>query len=168
MKVFKEEQRFVQTWLIILLGISVIVPILLIVKEYYKENTTMSINEFVFSILGILVSIGFIFFFKLTTRIDEKGIHYQFFPFHFSLKTILWDEIFSAEVRKYNAISEYGGWGLKGGFPFNRKRGKAINIAGNIGIQLVLKNDKKLLIGTQKENDAKRVLETYQHKIIQL
>lgn len=166
MKVFKEEQRFVQTWLIILLGISVIVPILLIVKEYYKENTTMSINEFVFSILGILVSIGFIFFFKLTTRIDEKGIHYQFFPFHFSLKTILWDEIFSAEVRKYNAISEYGGWGLKGGFPFNRKRGKAINIAGNIGIQLVLKNDKKLLIGTQKENDAKRVLETYQHKIL--
>ncbi len=75
----------------------------------------MSTNEFILTLSGILVSVAFIFFFKLTTRIDEKGIHYQFFPFHFKLKKIAWSEITSATVRTYDPIGEYGGWGLKGG-----------------------------------------------------
>ena len=40
---------------------------------------------------------------------------------------------------------------------------KAINVSGDIGIQLELKNGKKLLIGTQKEAEAKSVLQTYQN-----
>jgi len=164
MRIFKEEQRFTQTWLIALLGISVMLPMILIVKEYFTENSKMTTNEFVFSLLGITVSVLFIFIFKLTTRIDEKGIHYRFFPFHRATKTILWSEINSISVRNYDPISEYGGWGLKGGF--SRKRGKAINVSGDIGIQLELKTTKKLLIGTQKEVDAKKVIHTYQHKIL--
>ena len=78
----------------------------------------------------------------MITRIDEKGIHYRFFPFHRKEKIILWTEIQIAQVRKYDAISEYGGWGLKGGF--GKKYGTAINTKGNIGIQLVLTNSKKL------------------------
>tara|TARA_B110000503_G_scaffold122374_1_gene186889 strand:- start:656 stop:1159 length:504 start_codon:yes stop_codon:yes gene_type:complete len=165
MKVFKEEQRFTQTWLIVLLAVSIIVPIAITVQEYLKENTKMTTNEFVLTLVGIFVTISFIFLFKLTTRIDENGIHYQFFPFHFSLKTITWSEINTAEVRTYDPISEYGGWGLKGGSLWNKSKGKAINVSGDIGIQLVLKKDKKLLIGTHKETEVKRVLATYQNKI---
>ncbi|CAM1350019.1 hypothetical protein [Tenacibaculum crassostreae] len=163
MKVFKEEQRFTQTWLIILLSVSIIIPIVLIVKEYLEENSKMSTNEFLLTLGGIILSVSFIFFFKLTTRIDEKGIHYQFFPFHLSKKTVAWLEIKKAYVRTYEPISEYGGWGLKN--LFWKKNGSAVNISGDIGIQLELSNGKKLLIGTQKENEAKRVLETYQSKI---
>lgn len=166
MKVFKEEQRFTQTWLIVLIGFSIFIPIILVTKEYLKENTNMSTTEFVLTMGLILLSVAFIFTFKLTTRIDEKGIHYRFFPFHFSLKTIFWNNITKAYVRNYNPIGEYGGWGLKGGFPISKKNGKSVSISGSIGIQLILKNNKKLLIGTQKENEAKRVLETYQNKII--
>ncbi|SDU03334.1 hypothetical protein SAMN04487762_1407 [Polaribacter sp. Hel1_33_78] len=166
MKIFKEEQRFTQTWLIVLLAMSIIVPIGITIQEYAKENTKMTTNEFVLTLVGVLVSVLFIFFFKLTTRIDEKGIHYQFFPFHFSLRTINWLEINSAKVRTYDPIGEYGGWGLKGGSFWNKSKGKAINISGDIGIQLTLKNGKKLLIGTQKESEAKRVLGTYKNKII--
>ena len=173
MKVFKEVQKFTQWYILIveilnigltlLFGYSVFKQIVL--KQPFGDKPAPDLLLIVSFI--ILLSLTILFFLlKLTTRIDEKGIHYKFFPFHFSLKTIPWDAISSAEVRKYNAISEYGGWGLKGGFPFNRKRGKAINVSGNVGIQLVLKNDKKLLIGTQKENDVKRVLETYKHKIL--
>ena len=165
MKVFKEEQRFTQTWLIVLLIISLIVPIILIFKEFNKENTTMSNNEFILTLVGILTSVGFIFLFKLKTRIDEKGIHYQFFPFHLKLKTISWKEITSAYVRKYDAITEYGGWGLKGGFFWRKSKGTAINVSGDIGIQLELKNGKKILVGTKKENEAKQVLKTYINKI---
>ena len=83
MRIFKEEQRFTQLWLIVLLAVSLIVPIAIVVKEYMQENSSMSTNELILTLSGILVSVAFIFFFKLTTRIDEKGIHYQFFPFHF-------------------------------------------------------------------------------------
>ena len=64
MKVFKEEQRFTQTWLIVLLAVSVIVPIVVITKTYLEENSKITTNEFVLTLLGIAVSIAFIFFFK--------------------------------------------------------------------------------------------------------
>lgn len=165
MKIFKEEQRFTQTWLMILLSISIITPLVLIVNDFSKKNSTMSLNEFIFSSLLLAICIIPIFFFKLITRIDETGIHYRFFPFHFSKRTIFWTEIKSAHSRKYDAISEFGGWGLKGGLLWNKSNGTAYNVSGDIGIQLILINDKKILIGTQKENEVSAVLKTYSSKI---
>ena len=164
MKVFKEEQRFTQSWLIALLLISVIAPIVMITKEYLEDNSSMTTNEFILTLVAITISLSLIFFFKLTTRIDEAGIHYQFFPFHFSLRVIKWSEIDKAYVRTYDPIGDYGGWGLKGGWLWNKKKGTAINVSGDIGIQLELKDGKKILIGTQKMDEAKRVLENYQSK----
>jgi hypothetical protein len=166
MKVFKEEQRFTQLWLIVLISVSLIVPIAIMVQDYLKEDTNMTTNQFVLFLSIILVSGLLIFAFKLTTRIDENGIYYQFFPFHFSFKKIAWSEIISAKIRTYDPIGEYGGWGLKGGW--SKSKGKAINVSGDIGIQLELKNGKKLLVGTQKENEMKSVLGTYQSKINEL
>ncbi|WP_171032375.1 hypothetical protein [Polaribacter aestuariivivens] len=161
MKVFIEEQRFTQTWLIVILGFSLIVPLYVMGKEFFNENSNMSSTEFIVTILAIAFSVGFIFLFKLKTRIDEVGIHYQFLPFHFSYKIIKWNEIEKATVRIYDPIGEYGGWGLKGGAFWNKGKGKCINVSGDIGIQLVLKNDKKLLIGTQKKEEATQVLKKY-------
>lgn len=163
MKIFKEEQRFTQTWLIILMAISTLVPIVLMVQEYNKDESSLTTTKFISTISILLVVSLFIFTFKLTSRIDEKGIYYQFFPFHLKLKLIPWQDISKAYVRNYSPISDYGGWGLKGGW--SSTKGKAINVSGDVGIQLELKNGKKLLIGTQKENEAKRVLATYASKI---
>ena len=113
MKIFKETQRFTQTWLMVLLVISAIVPLIFISKEYFKDKS-MTLQEYLTTLAIVFVSLGFIFFFKLTTRIDEFGVHYQFFPFHFSFKKIAWENIEKAYVRNYDAITEYGGWGLKG------------------------------------------------------
>lgn len=159
MKIFKEEQRFNQTWLIGLIVISSMIPLILIIKEYSDGKLTF--NSLLITLAVIITSSCLIFFFKLKTRIDEKGIHYQFLPIHFKQKTIFWNQISSISIRKYDAITEYGGWGLKGGFLWNKAKGKAINVSGNIGIQLELKNGKKLLIGTQKESEAKQVLANY-------
>jgi hypothetical protein len=173
MRVFKEEQRLTQTWFIIIVVISAIGPLAfgvygiikqIILKQPFGDKPMSDLGLIVFTISMLLLSI-FIFSFKLTTRIDEKGIHYQFFPIHFSLKTITWSELKVAKVRNYYPISEYGGWGLRGGFFLNKSKGKAINVSGDIGIQLKYINGKKLLIGTQKQAEAKSVLETYQHKI---
>lgn len=160
MRIFKEEQRFTQMWLIILLIISTIGPIALITNKFIKSNR-MDIVEYLITLLIILSATGLIFIFKLKTRIDRAGIHYQFFPFHFKMKTILWNEIKHAETRTYDALSEYGGWGLKGGSLWNKKKGIAINVKGNIGIQLTLNSGKKILIGTQKQTDANSVIAKY-------
>lgn len=166
MKVFKEEQRFNQLWLIILMIISLLVPAGIIIGTYLKNPDSFSLLESL-SIIGLItLASGFIFLFKLYTRIDQDGIHYKFFPFHWSFKLIKWNEIENVYVRDYDALSEYGGWGLKGGALWNKSKGKAINVSGNIGIQLILKNGKKLLIGTQKKEDAKRILETYIKNVI--
>lgn len=171
MKIFKEEQRFTQSWLIIIIIISTLIPVgigvygiiaQIILKKPFGDKPMTDFGLIVFTLSMILIS-GFIFIFKLTTRIDEKGIHYQFFPFHFKLNLISWNEILKAYVRNYDPIGEYGGWGLKGGW--SKSKGKAINVSGNVGIQLELKTGKKLLIGTNKKEEAKRVLETYQSKI---
>ncbi|WP_197482106.1 hypothetical protein [Polaribacter atrinae] len=161
MKIFKEEQRFRQTWLILILIVASILPTAMMIKKYFKKGSTLSTQEFLITIGIFLLSISLIFLFKLTTRIDEKGIHYQFFPLHLKVKTIPWNTISKAYVRTYYPISEFGGWGLRGGFFFNKGKEKAINVSGDIGIQLIFKNGKKLLIGTQKKEEAMRILETY-------
>jgi hypothetical protein len=165
MKVFKEEQRFTQLWVIILLAISVLVPVVIIVIQYLAGENSFSTLEFVI-VIGLTVLLPLvIFLFKLYTRIDEQGIHYRFFPFHFKLKTIAWHEMSKAYVRKYDAISEYGGWGLKGGAFWRKSKGIAINVSGDIGIQLELKNGKKILIGTKLEDQAKQAINHYHFKI---
>jgi len=157
MRIFKEEQRFTQTWLIVIIVISLIVPLAIILKEIDK----LSASEIIISIGTIILASGLIFLFKLSTRIDEKGIHYKFFPFHLKFKTVVWNDIENAYIRTYDAISEYGGWGIRGGTLWYKAKGKAINISGNIGIQLELKDGKKLLIGTNKKEQAQDVLSTY-------
>ncbi len=120
MRIFIEEQGFTQTSLKILLIVSIIPP-LIIITNIFVNNNDMSLIKYFSLVCIILAAVGVIFIFKLKTRIDEIGIHYQFFPFHFKMKTILWENIKKAETRKYYALSEYGGWGLKGGWQWKRK-----------------------------------------------
>ena len=47
-----------------------------------------------------------------------------------------------------------GGFGLRYSF----KYGRAVNVAGNFGIQLELKTGKKLLIGTSRPEEVEKVL----------
>ncbi|WP_299363110.1 hypothetical protein [Winogradskyella sp.] len=166
MRIFKEEQRFTQSWRIIIIILSMMVPLGIIVGIYTTEPQRLSSLEFVLIAGLIILASGIIFLFKLSSRIDELGIHYRFFPFHQNFKLIRWNEINSVYVRTYNAISEYGGWGLKGKIPWKKSKGAAINVSGNVGIQLELKNGKKILIGTKKQKEAKATLETYKEKII--
>lgn len=165
MKIFIEEQKFTQIWLFLGLAIAFVVVTIPIVKDW-DSISQGSFGE-IMNNLGGLLAIIFVFalfnIFKLKTRIDEKGIYYQYLPFHFSSRFIPWNSISKCYVRNYNAILEYGGWGLK--FSFRKNKGKSFTVKGDIGLQLLLKNGKHLLIGTQKKEEIQRTLETYRDKI---
>ena len=165
MKVFVEEQGF-KRWIII--SIITLPLIAGIVPLFIEDIESLGLNQegvigltFIFSIVALVLLL--ILSIRLKTKIDEQGIHYQFFPIHLSQKFISWDDLKSCEVIKYNSLIRYGGYGYR--FSFFKNKGTAINIGGNHGIQLVMKSGKRLLIGTQKEQEAKVVLKTYQSKI---
>lgn len=165
MKIFIEEQKFTQIWLFLGLAIGLVVVTMPIAKDW----DTISQGSFLEMLndLGGILAILFVFtlfnFFKLKTRIDEKGVYYQYLPFHFSYRFLPWNTISKCYVRNYDAIFEYGGWGLK--FSFRKSRGKSFTVKGDVGLQLELMNGKKILIGTQKKKEIQRSIETYQDKI---
>jgi hypothetical protein len=59
-------------------------------------------------------------------------------------------------VRRYNAIGEYGGWGVRLGL-FGE--GKVLSVSGDRGLQLQFLDDKKLLIGTNKPEELIKTLQ---------
>jgi hypothetical protein len=165
MKVFVEEQRFNQWWLYLLLAIpliSLVLPFMFNSDDYVNGNKE-TLTGIIISLVVMIFATLLILSIRLRTKIDEKGIYYQFYPINFNEKFKPWSDISNCYVRKYNPLIEYGGWGYRSGFV--RGKGKALNIRGNLGIQLELKNGKKLLLGTQKEELVRRTLESYKYKI---
>lgn len=92
---------------------------------------------------------------KWATQIKNDGVYVKLFPFHLKYKFYSWEQLSKSYVRKYNPISEYGGWGYRIGI-FGK--GKAFNISVNMGLQLELNNKSKIFIGTRKAEELKSVL----------
>lgn len=150
---FKEEQKFVQWWLWVLLVGFGLFPLYLFWNQIVLGNPVGSkpmsdLGVILVTILlyGIIVFFGII---KLRTEINAKEIKIHFFPL--VKKTISWDSIASAEVINYGFV---GGWGIR----LFTKYGTAYNIKGNKGLAVQLKTGKKLLIGTQKEEELTELL----------
>lgn len=157
--VFKEEQKFTQWWLWILLTGIGLIPIYgiykqLILGEKFGDNPMPDIGLIIFFLIvfGIIVFIGSM---KLTTEIDQYDIKIQFYPL--LKKHFKWSDVKFAEVVNYGFV---GGWGVR----FWPKYGTIYNIKGNIGLAFELHNGKKFVIGTQKESDLKFFLEKLKKK----
>ncbi len=161
MKVFIENQRFNQWWLYLILAIPLFALVIPLFLKTEKIMTSKHLSVILIPLIILLLVYVFIFSIRLKTRIDEKGIHYQFIPFNLKLKLIPWNELEQSYCRSYKALTEYGGWGYR----VNFRNSKALNIRGNHGIQLVFKNGNRLLIGTQKPDEVNRILETYNSKL---
>ncbi|MBO7316230.1 MAG: hypothetical protein J6U44_03590 [Paludibacteraceae bacterium] len=142
---FTEKQRFMQWWLWLIM-------ILVVASAFYYEESTLEM------VVALLIPL-FLFVLNLETEISQEGISVRFFPFHLKKNFFSWEEIEKISVREYSPLLEYGGWGIRRG-----KSGGAYNVKGNIGLQLVLKNGKKILIGTQKAEELKQILAERENK----
>lgn len=157
---FTEEQQFRQmwVWVIILIIVGVwfygVIQQVLIGKSF-GNNPTSDTVLILFGIIPLLL-IYLIFKLKLITIIDKEGVHCRFSPLQRKAKTILPDDISEYYIRQYKPIAEYGGWGVRRGL---RKYGNAYNVTGKTGMQFILKDGKKFLIGTQKADSLKRALD---------
>lgn len=164
MRVFNETQKFSQSWLrVVLIGIAVLTMLPVLLMSDWKR---MGVSEVIIVTGAMALTLFIVFFilfvFRLESRIDETGVTYGFFPIPGKLNHLNWDEIEKIYIRKYSPIGDYGGWGYR--INFNKSKGKAYNVQGNIGIQMELKSGKRILIGTQKKEEAESALRYYTQK----
>ena len=152
--VFKEEQKFTQWWLwllIIAIGVWAVfgIYVQLILGEEFgnKPMSDMGIIIFALFIFGL---IALFWFMTLKTEIDQNEIRMNFLPF--VKRRVSWTEIKTAKVVNYGFV---GGWGIR----LWPKYGTIYNTKGNKGLAIELKDGKRFLIGTQKETEIKKVVE---------
>lgn len=157
--IFREVQQFRQKWLWIILIFAILVSWYAFIQKLTCNKTCGSCPISCLPVIlplilvGLLLPLGF-YFCKLITEVRNDGIYIRFIPFHFSFQKISLNDIKNYEARKYRPIREYGGWGIR--WMWNKK---AYNVSGNLGVDIELKNGKRIMIGSQKPEELKNAID---------
>lgn len=149
--VFREVQRWglgFRCLLVVFLLLAASVGVFAGVMSMGHEP--MEVTDVVIAVsCGVLIPLGtsvLICVIRLETEVRTDGLYVRYFPFHRRFRRFAAEDLSECFARKYRPIREYGGWGIKGGW----KGGRAYNVSGNEGVQLVFKNGKRLLIGSKQ------------------
>ena len=156
--IFREQQKFSLCFCVVLVC-SVVVGIV-IIGSVLAIQDSVDASVFVTAILGgIVAPIAIVALFLLTsleTEVRSNALYVRLFPFHIRHRKIPAEDLSECYARTYRPILEYGGWGIR--YSFRKGRGRAYNMTGNQGVQLVFKNGKRLLIGSQKPDDLAQAI----------
>ncbi|MGD8742748.1 MAG: DUF6141 family protein [Granulosicoccaceae bacterium] len=164
--VFREEQRFTQRWLWILLMLSMFVVLAvfgyglieqLVYGKPWGDRPVSDATLVTVSTAVILFTAGMVYLFytlRLITEVRAEGLYIRFHPLR--SKLIPCSSIKFCAARTYKPLSEYGGWGIKYG-----RSGWAYNIIGDRGVQLELHNGKRILIGSQRADELLMAIKCY-------
>jgi len=139
---FYERQRFNKWWnlLLMLVSYGIIIHNVYILGKYWDNNPMRNTMYIVGTILLLLFSVS-MFIARLDTVINREGVYIRMFPFQLKTKFIPWDYVIEASVNKVRL----NGHGIRYGFGT-----KTYTVSGNYVLELTLKNNRKIFIGTQK------------------
>jgi len=153
--IFSEKQSIKPRWIwIIFISLFSIFVYTLIMQVFLNKPVgNEPTSDTVLWLNGGLLFLVFLLIKNMILRVEirEDGIYYKYSPIHLKWRMISYSNIKSAYIRKYSALKEYGGFGVRLGFG---SKGRALNVRGNMGLQLEFNDNKsKLLIGTQKPEE---------------
>ena len=158
--IYREEQRF-SLWLRWLIVLSMLLALgfsIFSLTKILSDQGSSYMPILTLIIAGICVPIAVALLFlvlKLETEVRQDGLYVRFFPLHIHFKRFTTEDLSECYARTYRPILEYGGWGIRcslGG------KGKAYNVSGNKGVQLVFKSGKRLLIGSQRADELEEAI----------
>ena len=151
--IFCEQQSFA-FWLRSFIVFSMLVAMGVVLFELFQKRAELkpaNLPTAIAVIIIISVVMTLLFYSaKLKTQVQNDGLYIKFFPFHLRYKKFSADNIAQCFSRQYKPIREYGGWGIRCSWC---GAGKAYNVSGNQGVQIIFENGKKLLIGSQKPQE---------------
>ena len=149
---FEERQRFRQVWLwAVLLGIAAV----------STAAVLISVRELSWTALFLLTPAALVYLLyrlELDVRVDDRALSIRFTPL--VRKSIPLSEIAAVAPRTYRPLLEYGGWGIRYSLS---GRGLAYNVSGNRGVQLVLTDGSRILVGSQRPEDLAAAVERARH-----
>ncbi len=152
---FQEKQKLELWWLYILIGIETIVIGSIIFLDKGGMNFQQLKEMYFMPIWAMLIPYIVVYFVTnnaLTVKINAFGLTYRYWPFT-KQRTISWTQIDKMYLRKYDALGEYGGWGVKTRLWFKLKDKAYIFNDNNVGLQLELPDEKKILFSTKKPDE---------------
>jgi hypothetical protein len=156
---FQEEQKNSMGWMVIILCISlfsVLTPFAYgvysqeVLHKPFGDNPISSGALILIGTIAVFVILGanyVILKMRLLIKITPEALWVSYPPLMRKWKKFTPPQIEKWEIRKYNGVREFGGYGLKGSI----KNGSCYTVSGNEGLQLHLTGGKKLLIGTRKK-----------------
>jgi hypothetical protein len=155
---FYEEQRFDQAWIrLVVYGSTLLCTTVfgwgliqqLVFKRPWGNDPTSDTALIITAICIVGMCWGLVWLFeamRLRTEVRRDGLEIRFAPL--LRRHIPLEDIAEAYARTYRPVREYGGWGIRWG-----PGGRAYNVKGNEGVQLVLTNGSRLLIGSQNAGE---------------
>ncbi len=159
-KIFYEAQKF-PLWLRLFLVFDVIC--FTCILPYAMLGGEQAASLYIGLTVGIVISLAvaiLFFIVKLETKVCSEGLYVRMFPLHIRFIKFSAEDLTHYYSRIYRPILEYGGWGIRYGLG----SGKAYNLRGNKGVQLILKSGKKLLIGSQKPDELVKAIDSLMKK----
>ncbi len=142
---FHERQHFRQVWLWLLLaGVLISVAVPAIVRPMTATIVTFAVTAFLVALMAYA---------HLDVIVTDEEVLIRFRPFHIRGRRVPLRDIAEVHARDYRPILEYGGWGIRLG-----GNGMAYNAYGDRGVQLVLKNGTRILIGSQRSEELAAAL----------
>ena len=154
---FTEAQRFKQPWIwLILIGISALswwmfIQQVLLGRPFGDDPASDEGAIIIFIAFGLAFPL-FMASLALRTEVDAEGIKVRFYPLT-RTHMIPFSEISSCRIRRYSALREFGGWGIRYG-----ASGKAYNVSGDMGLEMKLRDGGRLMIGTQRAEELESVI----------
>lgn len=134
-------------------GLAAVFALALVLNLVWQRGKVSGLTAFIF-IAGAIALVGSILLaFRLITQVRADGIYVRYAPLQPSFVRYAWTDIREVYLRRYNALAEYGGWGLRMG-----PRGGGYIVPGEWGIQLVLHNGNRVLITTNRADEVTEVL----------
>lgn len=162
--VYREVQRWSFRFRCLLLALcllgaagGVISTITMLVR-----NTGQWSSLLVAVVCGILVPTGIgllIWVARLETEVRQDGLYLRYAPFHRRFRRFKAEDLGEYHARTYRPILEYGGWGIRYGW-----NGRAYNVSGNGGVQLIFRDGRRVLIGSSTPSELEAAIRSIVHE----
>ncbi len=157
---FHEEQRIAQRLLLTVLVVDTLVIWGIIAFALYREVALgqrwahlSMLSPLALTAIGIaflvpLVLLILMMQLRVVTEVHTDGLTIRLLPFNRRPYTIALTQVSNMERTTFDAMREYGGWGVRG-----TDADRAVIGAGNQGVRLTFHDGRRLLIGSRRPDE---------------